>query len=88
MNPISVIKEVRWQSRQGYWEKTEKTMKKDDEGIQRVRDVRKRISAEFGNDPEKLVEHYMMEQERYRDRMVQPITAQQRGVAAVRPVDR
>jgi len=51
-------------------------MQKEDEGIQAVRDVRKRISAEFGNDPEKLVEHYMMEQERYRDRMLQPVAAQ------------
>jgi len=56
-------------------------MKNEDEGIQAVRDVRKRISAEFGNDPEKLVEHYIMEQERYRDRMLQPVAAQQGDAA-------
>lgn len=52
-------------------------MKKEDEGIQAVRDVRKKISAEFDNDPEKLVEHYMMEQERYRDRLLEPLAARQ-----------
>jgi hypothetical protein len=46
------------------------TQTKEDEGIQAVRDIRKRISSEFGNDPEKLVEHYLREQERYRDRML------------------
>ena len=51
-------------------------MKNLDEGIQTVRDVRTKISAEFDNDPEKLVEHYMIEQERYRDRLLQPSTAQ------------
>lgn len=53
-----------------------RTMKNEDEGIRAVRDVRKRISAEFGNDPERLVEHYMREQERYRDRMLEPVTVQ------------
>lgn len=51
-------------------------MKKEDEGIAAVRDVRKRISAEFENDPEKLVEHYMKEQERYRNRLLQPVAAE------------
>ena len=59
-------------------------MKKDDEGIRAVRDVRVKISAEFDNDPEKLVEHYMKEQERYRERLLQPVPAQQ-GNAADRP---
>ena len=37
----------------------ETMMRTDDEGIRAVRDVRQRISAEFDNDPRKLVEHYM-----------------------------
>lgn len=52
-------------------------MKIDDEGIQAVRDVRKKISAEFDNDPKKLVEHYMVEQEKYHNRLLRP--AQQAG---------
>ena len=53
----------------------------DDEGIQAVRDVREKISAEHANDPERLVEHYIAEQERYRDRMLRPV-APRRGDAA------
>jgi hypothetical protein len=45
-------------------------MKIDDEGIRAVRNVREKISAEFDNDPRKLVEHYMVEQEQYRDRLL------------------
>lgn len=47
-------------------------MKEMDEDIRAVRDIREKISSEFGNDPEKLVEHYMQEQERYRHRLLQP----------------
>ncbi|HXV62565.1 MAG TPA: hypothetical protein VEK15_17835 [Vicinamibacteria bacterium] len=55
-----------------YWETT---MKNDDKGIQAVRDVRKKISAEFDNDPDRLVEHYILEQERYRERLLKPVAA-------------
>ena len=48
-------------------------MKKEDEGLRPVRDARKRISAEFDNDPAKLVEHYIREQEKYRDRLRRPV---------------
>jgi hypothetical protein len=48
-------------------------MKKMDDDIRAVRDVREKISSEFGNDPEKLVEHYMEEQQRYRHRLLQPV---------------
>jgi hypothetical protein len=48
-------------------------MKNMDEDIRAVRDVREKISSEFGNDPEKLVEHYMEEQERYRHRLLPPV---------------
>ena len=47
-------------------------MKTDDEGVRAVRDVRKKISARFGNDPEKLVRYYMAEQEKHRDRLLRP----------------
>ncbi len=52
-------------------------MKKEDEGIRAVREVREKISAELGNDPEKLVEHYIEQQKRHRDRLLQPVVAQQ-----------
>ena len=45
-------------------------MKEMDEGIRAVRDVREKISSEFGNDPEKLVKHYMAQQDRYRHRLL------------------
>jgi uridine kinase len=48
-------------------------MKKMDEDIRAVRDIREKISSECGNDPEKLVEHYMEEQERYHHRLLQPV---------------
>ena len=48
-------------------------MKAEDEGIRPVREVREKISAEFGNDPVRLVDHYLAEQERYRDRLLPPV---------------
>lgn len=38
--------------------------------IDEVRAVRRRISARFGHDPKKLVEHYMGLQERHHDRLI------------------
>ena len=57
-------------------------MKKMDEGIRAVRDVREKISSEFGNDPEKLVEHYLEEQEGYRHRLLQPVGDQHEATGA------
>ncbi len=54
-------------------------MNKEDEGIKVVREVRKQISAEFNNDPVKFVEHYIKEQEKYRDRLLQSNSPQIRG---------
>lgn len=51
------------------------TMKTEDYDIRAVRDVRKKISAEFDNDPVKLVQHYLAEQEKYRDRLRRPVGA-------------
>ena len=63
-------------------------MQKEDEGIQAVRDVRKAISAEFGDDPDRLVEHYMLEQERHRDRLLRPVAARQADAADRPPAGR
>jgi len=56
-------------------------MKEEDEGIRPVRDVREKISAECGNDPVRLVDHYLAEQERYRDRLLPRVAAQQADAA-------
>lgn len=56
-------------------------MKNEDEGIRAVREVRLKISSEFGNDPEKLVEHYMEQQKRYRDRLLPSVAAHQDDTA-------
>jgi len=53
-------------------------MTTEDEGIRTVRDVRKKISAEFGNDPQRLVEHYMAEQEKHRDRLLGPVATRRK----------
>ena len=60
-------------------------MQTQDEDIRAIRDVREKISAEFDNDPERLVAHYVMEQEKYRDRLLRPVAAQQSDVAQNAP---
>jgi hypothetical protein len=50
-------------------------MKNEDEGIRSVREVRVKISAEFGNDPDRLVEHYVLQQVQYGDRLLRPAAA-------------
>ena len=52
-------------------------MKTEDEGIRAVRDVRTAISAEFDDDPETLIEHYIMVQERHQDHRLRSLAAQQ-----------
>lgn len=49
----------------------------EDEGLRPVRAVRMKISAEFANDPAKIVEHYVVEQERYRERVLRPVAIRQ-----------
>ena len=41
-----------------------------DPALDRIREVRHRISERFGHDPRKLVEYYMEEQKKYADRLV------------------
>jgi hypothetical protein len=38
--------------------------------IDEIRDVRYRISARFGHDPERLVAYYMELQKQYEDRLI------------------
>jgi hypothetical protein len=44
--------------------------------IEEIREVRHRISARFGHDPERLFEHYLEVQKEYRDRLVDRPQAQ------------
>ena len=44
--------------------------KNTDPVIDEVREIRHRISARFGHDPERLVAYYMELQEQYRDRLL------------------
>ena len=44
--------------------------KRPDPVLDEIREVRHRISARFGHDPERLVAYYMELQEKYRDRMI------------------
>ena len=43
-----------------------------DPGMQATRDVRERISREFGNDPRRLVEYYMEYQRKFVNRLRPP----------------
>ena len=42
---------------------------KADPGLEPTREVRKRISREYGNDPRRLVAYYMEYQQRFADRL-------------------
>ena len=42
---------------------------KDDPTISRIREARRRISAQAGHDPKRLVEHYIRLQEKHKDRL-------------------
>jgi len=46
--------------------------------IDEIREVRHRISARFGHDPERLFEHYMQVQKEYQSRLVDNSKAQDR----------
>ena len=43
---------------------------KNDQPIDEIREVRRRISARVGHDPEKLVAYYIKLEEKYRDRLI------------------
>ena len=50
-----------------------------DPTLERIRQVRHEISAEFDHDPHKLVEYYMRLQERHADRLVRPAQPSKSG---------
>lgn len=41
-----------------------------DDVIEEVREIRRRISAEFDDDPARIAEHYMEYQKQFADRLV------------------
>jgi hypothetical protein len=45
---------------------------KDDPAIEQIREVRHRISAEFGHDTKRLIDHYRELEKKYADRLVRP----------------
>jgi hypothetical protein len=45
---------------------------KNDQPIEEVRELRRRISARFEHDPARLVAYYIKLQEQYRDRLIDP----------------
>jgi hypothetical protein len=45
-------------------------MIKDNPLIERIRDVRHQISAEYNHDPKQLVEHYIELEKKHQDRFV------------------
>lgn len=45
----------------------------DDPTIARIREAAMRISAKFGHDPKRVVEHYKKLQERHKDRLVRNV---------------
>ncbi|MGD9561333.1 MAG: hypothetical protein AB7F88_03580 [Pyrinomonadaceae bacterium] len=45
-------------------------IEKEDPGIAWIREVRHKISAEFGHDTTKLLEHYRELEKKYADRIV------------------
>jgi len=47
-------------------------MTEDKDPIDRVREIRHKISAEFGHDTKRLTEHYRELEKRYADRMLYP----------------
>ena len=56
-------------------------MTRVDEGIRAVRAVREKISAEFNNDPEKLVKHYIEQQKLHQSRLLQPVAVKEEDAA-------
>jgi hypothetical protein len=45
---------------------------RNDQPIDEIRELRRRISARFDHDPARLVAYYVKLQEQYRDRLIDP----------------
>jgi hypothetical protein len=52
---------------------------RSDKAIEEIRRIRKEISAEFDNDPKKLVEHYIELQDQYKERLVKKKSKKEEG---------
>lgn len=52
-----------------------------DDAVEEVREIRRRISARFDDDPKKLFEHYMELDKQYADRLRAP-TRRRKGTSA------
>ncbi|HEU0300331.1 MAG TPA: hypothetical protein VFR37_12770 [Longimicrobium sp.] len=50
-----------------------------DDAVEEIREIRRRISARFDDDPAKLAQHYMELQKRHADRLVYPPAKDQDG---------
>ncbi len=53
----------------------------DDPAIARVREVRHRISQQYGHDPKKLIEYYIQLQEKHKDRLLEEVQSKKSVVA-------
>ena len=58
------------------------TEKEEDPGIDWIREVRHKISAEFGHDTKRLIEHYRELEKKYADRL-EPMTSHNKTVEVV-----
>jgi hypothetical protein len=59
------------------WDAIEEDRNRPDPIVDEIREVRRRISEEFGHDPKRLAEHYMKLQEKHADRLVRPAEPEQ-----------
>ena len=53
----------------------------DDPAIASVREVRHRISQQYGHDPKKLVEYYIQLQEKHKNRLLEEVQSKKPEVA-------
>jgi hypothetical protein len=53
-----------------------------DDAIEEVREIRRKISAQFDDDPVKLVEYYMELDKQYQHRLVDPRIRRKQGKSA------
>jgi hypothetical protein len=53
----------------------------DDPAMACVREVRHRISQQYGHDPKKLIEYYIQLQEKHKDRLLEEVQSKKPEVA-------
>ena len=56
-------------------------MMQDDPAIAAVREVRHRISQQYGHDPKKLIAYYIQLQEKHKDRLLEEVQSKKPEVA-------